>query len=198
MTGDTCRAWNPTSCTGGTDCPPRCPRFVDARGEVLLVEPLADGHLEQLCSMYGSYPAEHRSMGLPPVTSGYVAEWLADLRERGRNLVARDGDRVVGHAAYSPTSSDEPHLIVFVDPGFFERGIGSELVRQAIAYADADGHEALVLDVTATNERAVAVYRTLGFEEIERRGNDVRMRLSLEEPIADAVGLAPADRPANA
>lgn len=197
MTTQSCPAWDPSSCEGTAGCPPRCPRFVDADGEALLVEPLSDRHLEGLLAMYEGYPAEHRSMGLPPVTRDHIAEWIADLRERGTNLIARDGDRILGHAAYSPASSDEPHFVVYVDPDALERGIGSELTRQAIAYADADGHDALVLDVDAANERAVHVYRKLGFAVCTRRGDDVRMRLSFEEPIVEAVALAPADRSAN-
>ena len=198
MTTDTCPAWNPGTCEGTAGCPPRCPRFIDKRGAALLVEPLTPGRREALVSMYEGYPDAHRSMGLPPVRRARVEEWLERLTERGTNFIARDGDRVVGHAAYSPDSSLEPQFIVFVDPDYHDRGIGSELCRQLIAYAADAGHEALVLDVDAANERAVYVYRRMGFEVIERKGSDLRMRLSFDEPIVDVVQLPPAERPAGA
>ena len=198
MTTDTCAAWDPANCEGTVGCPPRCPRFVDKHGELLLVEPLTpDGH-EALVSMYEGYPDAHRSMGLPPVRRVRIEGWLERLVDHGTNFVARDGDRVVGHAAYAPDSSLEPQFIVFVDPDYHDRGIGSELCRQLIAYAADAGHEALVLDVDAANERAVHVYRRMGFEVVERTGGDLRMRLPFDEPIVDVVQLPPAERPAGA
>ncbi len=198
MTTDTCPAWNPDACEGTPYCPPRCPRFVDKHGEPILVEPFDSRHRDGLVEMYGGYPDAHRSMGLPPVRRERIEEWLEALADDGTNFVARDGDRVVGHAAYAPDSSAEPEFIVFVDPDYHDRGIGSELCRQTIAYAAADGdHEAIVLDVDVANERAIHVYRRMGFETVERRGTDLRMRLSFDEPIVDAVQRPPAERPSR-
>lgn len=194
MTSDTCTPWDPANCEGTVGCPPRCPRFVDKRGEAFLVEPLTAQHHDSLVTMYESYPATHRSLGLPPVGRSRIETWLERLVDDGANFVARDGDRIVGHAAYVPASSPEPEFVVFVDPAYHDRGLGSELCRHLVAYAADAGHEALVLDVDAANERAVYVYRRMGFEVIERSGDDLTMRLSFDEPIADSVRLPPAER----
>ncbi|MFC4541267.1 GNAT family N-acetyltransferase [Halosolutus amylolyticus] len=196
MTIDTCPAWDPGDCEGATGCPPRCPRFVDKHGEPILVEPFEPPRFDALASMYVDYPEPHRSMGVPPVGRERIASWLERLVERGFNVVAVHDGSVVGHAAYSPCSSVEPQFVVFVDPAYHDRGIGTELCRHVIAYAADAGHEALVLDVDATNERAVHVYRRMGFETIDRSGNDLRMRLPFDEPIVETVQLPPAERPA--
>ena len=183
---------------GTSGCPPRGPRYIDKSGEPVLIEPFESPRFDELVSMYVDYPERHRSMGIPPVTRERIEDWLERLHERGFAVVAaREGD-VVGHAAYSPRSSLEPQFVVFVDPAVHDRGIGTELCRHVIAYAADDGHDALVLDVDAANERAVHVYRRMGFETVDRSGNDLRMRLSFDEPIADVVRLPPAERPANA
>ncbi|SDJ49938.1 GNAT family N-acetyltransferase [Natronorubrum texcoconense] len=195
MTTDTCSAWDPTNCTGTEGCPPRCPRFIDKRGDPVLVEPYSASRFEDLVSMYVDYPQRHRSMGIPPATRARIEDWLERLLERGFTVVAVHGGRVIGHAAYSPRSSLEPQFVVFVDPAFHDRGIGSELCRHVIAVAADAGHEALVLDVDAANERAVHVYRRMGFETVERNGNDLRMRLPFDEPIVETVQLPPAERP---
>ncbi|WP_436344782.1 N-acetyltransferase family protein [Natronorubrum sp. FCH18a] len=195
MTTDTCSAWDPANCTGTEGCPPRCPRFIDKRGDPVLVEPYSFSRFDDLVSMYVDYPQRHRSMGIPPATRARIEDWLERLLERGFNIVAAHGGRVIGHAAYSPCLSVEPQFVVFVDPAFHDRGIGSELCRHVIAAAADAGHEALVLDVDAANERAVHVYRRMGFETIERSGNDLRMRLSFDEPIVETVQLPPAERP---
>ncbi|MXV62713.1 GNAT family N-acetyltransferase [Natronorubrum sp. JWXQ-INN-674] len=194
MTTDTCSAWDPANCTGTTGCPPRCPRFIDKRGEAVLVEPYSPSRFDGLVSMYVDYPERHRSMGIPPVTRERIGNWLERLLDRGFNIVAVHGGRVIGHAAYSPCSSVEPQFVVFVDPAFHDRGIGSELCRHVIAQAADAGHEALVLDVDAANERAVHVYHRMGFETVERSGDDLRMRLPFDEPIVETVQLPPAER----
>ena len=186
-------------CEGTADCPPRCPRFVDECGEPFLIEPLEASRVDVdgLASMYVDYPDAHRTMGLPPATRDRIDAWLERLCGRGFNVADRDG-RPVGHAAYAPRSKVEPQFVVFVDPDFHDRGIGSELCRHLIAYAADAGRDALVLDVDAANERAVRVYRRLGFETVARSGSEPRMRLPFDEPIADAVRLPPAERPPNA
>lgn len=193
--GTACRAWDPSDCPGTEGCPPRCPRFFDKRGEPVLVEPDAEPHLEELVEMYVAYPERHRSMGVPPVVREGVVDWLERLLDCGYNVVATHEGQVVGHAAYSPASSLEPQFVVFVDPAYHDRGIGSELCRQVIAYAADAGHEALVLDVDASNERAIHVYRRMGFETVERNPTDRRMRLSFEKSIVETVQLPPAERP---
>jgi GNAT superfamily N-acetyltransferase len=193
-TAEACSFWDAGRCAGTPYCPPRCPRFVDKYGEGLLVRPFEASDREALSAMYRDYAPEHRSMGLPPVTPGRIDEWLDRLLERGRNFVARDGDAVIGHAAYSPRSDDEPEFVVFVHQDSHDRGVGSELTRHAIADAAAAGHAALLLDVAFENERARHVYRKLGFEEVPSSSTDVRMRLSLDHPTASAVRRPPAGR----
>lgn len=199
MPPDACSAWNPSQCEGTAGCPPRCPRFVDKRGEAILIEPFDDSRFDRddLAAMYADYPEAYRSMGLPPVGRNRIDAWLKRLCESGFGVVAGRGDDVVGHAAYAPRSSVEPQFVVFVEPDFHDRGIGSELCRHVIAYAAEAGRDALVLDVDAANDRAIHVYRRLGFVTIDRSGNDVRMRLPFDEPIVERVQLPPAERPAT-
>ena len=194
MTSDTCYAWDPGNCEGTAECPPRCPRFVDKRGEPVLVEPYTPSRFEDLVSMYEGYPDTHRSMGLPPVGRDRIEDWLERLLERGFTIIAVHDGNVVGHATYAPRSSVEPQFVVFVDPAYHDRGIGSECCRHVIAYAADAGHEALKLDVDAANERAVHVYKRMGFRVVDRQGGDLEMRLPFDEPIVETVRLPPARR----
>ncbi|MEY7851990.1 N-acetyltransferase family protein [Natrarchaeobius sp. A-rgal3] len=191
---DTCPAWDATRCDGTPRCPPRCPRFVDEQGDPMLVEPLTSTRLDDLVDVYDAYPERHRSMGLPPIGRERIETWLERLVERGTALVAVNDGRVVGHAAYAPSSSAEAHMVVFVDPAFHGRGIGTELCRHVVATAADAGHDALLLDVGGENERALSLYRRLGFETIDRSGNDFRMRLCFDDPIVERVQRPPALR----
>ena len=62
-----------------------------------------------------------------------------------------------------------------------------------IANAAAGSRDGLVLGVETGNPAGRSVYRTVGFEAIERLG-DLRMRLDLDDPIATGVRWPPVIR----
>ncbi|WP_435347571.1 GNAT family N-acetyltransferase [Haloarchaeobius sp. HRN-SO-5] len=194
MSTDACAAWSADGCEGTPHCPPRCPRFVDRVGRSYLVQQLTADAVEDALELYRDYPEEHRSMGLPPREERAVRDWLTRMHRRGTNLLAWDGDRVVGHTGFAPDDGAEPEFLVYVDPAYHGRGVGSELTRQAIAYAADAGHDALVLHVDDRNEAAVAVYRKHGFVVEKREAMELRMRLPLDVQSARETGLAPAAR----
>ena len=195
MSAEACSGWRADQCEGTPLCPPRCPRFVDRDGRSYVIRPLTDDSVDAAVEMYRDYPEEHRSMGLPPTTEREIRDWLWRLHERGTNLLVWDGDRVVGHCGFAPDDGVEPEFVVYVDPAYHGRGLGSELTRQAVAYAADAGHRALVLHVDERNQTAVAVYRKHGFVVENRSGTELRMRLPLDGPTARETRLAPAARP---
>lgn len=192
--GQRAPVWDHTECTGTTGCPPRCPRFVDDTGTALTITPGVTGDGERLVDFYADYPSRDRSMSLPPLTRPQVESWVERLLDRGRSVVATHGDTLVGHVAFLPADKDEPELIVFIAADYQNRGLGTELCRQAMAHAADDGHAALRLHVSADNSRALAVYRSLGFREIGRDGKRIEMRVPLDEERIAKVQAAPGER----
>lgn len=199
MPTDACGAWSHGDCEGTSHCPPRCPRFVDREGRSHLLVPLggrADDETERaaLAAMYDDFGESSRSMGLPPREDTVIREWLRNLAARGENVLAWDGETVVGHAGFAPTEAAAPEFLVYVRGDYHGRGLGGELTRQAVARAAAAGHEALTLHVDGDNDPAVGLFRSLGFETVADHAMELEMRLSLSDPVADAVQLAPAAR----
>lgn len=191
---DSCPIWDPSDCEGTAHCPPRCPRFVDDAGVPLVIRPYEESDFDALVEMYADLDEESRTMGLPPERRPAIEEWLRGLVDGGWNLVARRGDRVVGHVGVAPDEADTPQFVVFVHDEFQGRGVGGELLRQLVAYAADRDHEGLHLDVSKDNRRAISVYDAIGFDVRERSPCDVAMELSLDRPIADRVRRPPADR----
>ncbi|WP_435183930.1 GNAT family N-acetyltransferase [Halobellus sp. EA9] len=189
-----CRYWNPSECTGTAMCPPRCPRFVDGEAVPLLVRPYEEADFDALVEMYEDIDATNRTMGLPPGSRTRIEEWLIRLTDEGWNLVADDDGRIVGHVGVVPAGTDEPQFVIFVHDDYQNRGVGSELIRHLIAYAEDRGHDALRLDVAKGNRRAISVYRNVDFEVTERTQSNLSMHLSLDEPIAEEVQRPPAER----
>ncbi|RQH02359.1 GNAT family N-acetyltransferase [Natrarchaeobius oligotrophus] len=189
-----CDRWDNGDCTGTPFCPPRCPRFVDGEGEPMLVEPAREDDYYPLVKMYDEMGAQEQTMGIPPLTRNKVEEWIQRLYRRGWNLVAKHDDRVVGHVGVTPTDSDEPQFVIFVAPGYQNRGIGSELMKHVIAYASDRGYDALTLDVARENRRAITVYKNVEFEVTDSKAGEVEMALSLEKSIAEESKLPPGKR----
>jgi ribosomal protein S18 acetylase RimI-like enzyme len=112
------------------------------------------------------------------------AERIAQLEapaHRGRYVVAVDSDdRPIGHALLDPMpltqSAHVFRLTIVVHPGHTDRGVGRLLMNDLLAWArQAPRVEKIELLVRATNERAIHLYRTMGFVEEGRLARVVRI-----------------------
>jgi RimJ/RimL family protein N-acetyltransferase len=185
-----CDGWDGSECEGTVHCPPRCPRFVDKRGAKWTIRPALPEDAPALAEMYEDFGGEERAQGLPPVTRERRAEWIDSLLTDGSDVVAERNGELYGHAVYTPTDVDCPELAVFVHPSMQGRGLGTELCRHVIADATAAGREALELRVEPDNYVARRVYRSVGFELVER-SFDLRMAVDLDDPVATEVRWPP-------
>jgi GNAT superfamily N-acetyltransferase len=68
-------------------------------------------------------------------------------------------------------------------PGWQGQGLGSRLIRDLHARATARGLP-LLLDVLAVNTRAHQLYLRLGFHEVTRTGDPVRIRMRADPPAS--------------
>lgn len=136
-------------------------------------------HRDSLERMYADYPAEHRSLGLPPILNDQLVDWLSEVLETGTNFVATAGEEVVGHAVYAPADADEADFVVFVDPDHHGRGIGTALLQVALEDAAESGVDRIVSHAEADNERALHVYDKVGFERLEDAGLVVKVGIDL-------------------
>ena len=188
-----CDGWDGSECEGTPHCPPRCPRFIDKEGARWTIRPAVDADEPFLAEMYDGFDRTHRAQGLPPVSRRRCADWVETMLREANNVVAERDGELLGHAMYTPTDAAVPELAVFVHPAAQDRGVGTELCRHVIANAAAAGREGVELHVETGNRVARSVYRTVGFEVVERRG-DLRMELDLDEPIATEVRWPPLAR----
>ncbi|MEU1625954.1 GNAT family N-acetyltransferase [Streptomyces sp. NPDC020096] len=96
------------------------------------------------------------------------AMWL--LEPPGRTVVAvDDGGTVVGTAKMNPNHMGGAAHIAsasfMVAPGHSGRGVGRALGEHVLEWARAEGYRAMQFNaVVETNTRAVALWRSLGFE----------------------------------
>lgn len=68
--------------------------------------------------------------------------------------------------------------LIELQPDYQSRGIGGRVIRDLLAQARADGKR-VALSVLDVNQRAYALYRRLGFEEVSRNGVAPEMRIRM-------------------
>ena len=111
------------------------------------------------------------------------AKFLQDKTDSSDEIeiLAEIDGKVVGTAGISCVGRQEKlkHRAEFgigIDKGCWGLGIGHALTEACIECAVAAGYAQLELDVTAENERAIALYKREGFEEFGRNPRGFRSR----------------------
>ncbi|MGD8191195.1 N-acetyltransferase family protein [Brevibacillus ginsengisoli] len=90
------------------------------------------------------------------------------LNQRNLFLVAVVQDRIVGFSRCEGNLlkrfSHKVEFGVCVLQEYWGYGIGKNLLNESIAWADANGIKKMTLNVLETNEKAIQLYKKLGFE----------------------------------
>lgn len=98
----------------------------------------------------------------------WADEW-PDTRDdirTGGVFIAEDDDGPVGVARVESTVRGRAHIqLVHVRERGRQRGIAKALLRECVAHAQHEGARFVTLDVLRSNERAIKVWRRLGFDE---------------------------------
>lgn len=93
--------------------------------------------------------------------------------------VAVDDDRIVGYIAYEIIADEGSLVELAVEPAYRQQGIGRRLTE--LMLTSCDGVRTVCLEVRASNDPALRLYRSMGFREISRR------RDYYDDPREDAV-----------
>ena len=97
-------------------------------------------------------------------------------------LVAEDANgKVVGYAGLQVVLDEGYIANVAVFPEYRRQGVAAQLLQVFMNFAEANRLAFLTLEVRASNQAAIALYASRGFEEVGRRKN------YYEHPKEDAI-----------
>lgn len=89
-------------------------------------------------------------------------------------FVAVDVDQVVGYVGSQTVLGETDMMNIAVHPDWRKKGIGTALINELINTLRLSGSHSLMLEVRASNEPAISVYKNLGFMEVGCRKNYYR------------------------
>jgi L-amino acid N-acyltransferase YncA len=129
-----------------------------------------------LAGFFAAIPEGDRTFFKEDVTDpAVIARWLAD--DRRHRVVAFVEGTIVGYAAVLKGvawSSHVGEIRIVIAPSHRGRGIGRLLAQRAVVEARDLGVEKLVVELPAGNERLIAMFIGLGFEQEGRLRAQVR------------------------
>ncbi|WP_267639524.1 GNAT family N-acetyltransferase [Haloarchaeobius amylolyticus] len=166
--------WPAADGTGASGFHDRTGRTVGlARRDELTTE-----DVKELVEMYAEFDPPGGAHGLPPVRESRIREWL-DALSIGFHALGRHRGRVVGHAVLVPTDEAAFELAIFVHQDYRHAGIGTRILTEVLAMAvDRDVPE-VRLYVEHSNDAAIGLYESVGFEGEVVGPGELEMRLSL-------------------
>ena len=89
-------------------------------------------------------------------------------------IVAEDAGKVLGYVGSQTVMGETDMMNVAVRPDYRNQGIATALIVGLVGALQKRGSHCLTLEVRASNENAIRLYRGLEFEEVGRRKNYYR------------------------
>lgn len=118
---------------------------------------------------------------LSPEQRAYMLKMMYDLSVTKRELTEGirfelicDGETPVGFLSWGPYADGVAKLHkLYLDYAYHGRGIGTQMLRHAIAETRAAGYKFLRLNVNKQNKDAIRAYERNGFKLLEKVRNDI-------------------------
>ena len=84
-------------------------------------------------------------------------------------FVALEGETVVGYVGSQTVIDESDMMNIAVHPDYRRRGIAEKLIHALVSALGEKGSHGLTLEVRASNEVAISLYKKYGFEKVGLR-----------------------------
>lgn len=142
-----------------------------------MIRPMQPADIDAVLDLFERVAAERLWIGTEP---GFDRETKRDVFGRsismgnGLFVAQNEAGGIVGLVSAFPHAEYDWTIGMMIDEPYRGAGLGRRLVDTIIAWARGRAIARLSLFVFPHNERALRLYRSRGFVEIERYANDVR------------------------
>jgi L-amino acid N-acyltransferase YncA len=138
-------------------------------GDLVMIRDAQDGDWPAIYPFFSEIVAEGSSYAFPEGLSLEQARGWWMESPPGRTVVAVDGSAVLGSAKMGPNRPGRGGHVAtasfMVDPQHSGRGVGRALGEHVVDWVRANGYRSIQFNaVVETNEVAVRLWRSLGFE----------------------------------
>lgn len=151
-----------------------------SEGNKITLRPYEEIYFSSLVKMYDDYRPLASVQGLPPNEKVIRHKWVQDMISRGTNLLALNGERVIGQASFFSMPVNWVEFFIFIHQDFQRQGIGTAMTRYVIEWAKKEKMSAIWLSVERKNYVAVSLYRSVGFERFGSNGFELEMVFTLD------------------
>ena len=86
-------------------------------------------------------------------------------------VVAVDGETVIGYVGSQSVLGEADMMNIAVSEEYRRQGIAEKLIMHLISCLQSSDVHCITLEVRASNDPAIALYRKLGFNQVGRRPN---------------------------
>ena len=128
------------------------------------------GDLAQIVEIYNStIPSRMVTADTEPVSVESRVRWFEEHTPKHRPLwVVEEANRIVAWLSFSsfygrPAYAKTAELSIYVHEAFRQRGLGSYLLREAIAHAPSIGVDTLLGFIFGHNQPSLALFERFGF-----------------------------------
>jgi L-phenylalanine/L-methionine N-acetyltransferase len=140
------------------------------KGEDILIRAAEPADAPAISALLGTVGTFEGTLQLPDMPLASRLEFLQRVDAQSPRLLALDAGQLAGmaalHAVPSLRRSHVRSLAIAMAPAWQGQGLGRRLIERLLDWADNWGGVLRVeLTVHADNERAIALYKSLGFEE---------------------------------
>jgi ribosomal-protein-alanine N-acetyltransferase len=109
--------------------------------------------------------------GFPAAEQWSERSWQGELLGEGQTVLVARAHHLIGVITFKTIGElADLHRLV-VDPQRRGQGVGAALVRAGLTIVRHHGAKAVMLEVSYTNEPAIALYQRVGFEQLTARQN---------------------------
>ncbi len=134
------------------------------------IRPAGVEDLERINEIYNYYVVNSTcTYQRDPVSMEERVKWFQSRNERHPVVVAQDSNQILGWGSISPFKERSAYentgeVAVYVDHGFHRCGIGTEILKSLLLYAEKSGLHTLIAVISADQEPSLKLHEKLGFK----------------------------------